>query len=1218
MSVENKTQNTIYENYSHLPFDTMGLFTFLRTYARRHDETDPKSTIENWGETLKRVVEACNTQLNVGFTDMEKREVFSLLYNLKCSVAGRFLWQLGTKTVDKLGLPSLENCCFTVVDEPIRPFTWTMNFLMLGSGVGYRILPEDVNKIPEVKKVEITRLDTKDADFIVPDSREGWIKLLGKVLKAHFYSGKNFSYSCVLLRSKGAPIKNFGGLASGPDILCDGILKINSVLNKRAGQKLRPIDALDIMNIIGMIVISGNVRRSAQIAIGSVHDKEYLQAKRWDLGNIPNWRAFSNNSVVCNDINDVLNSEEFWKGYDGTGEPYGLINLDLAKKCGRLGETQYPDPELEGFNPCLTGETQVLTTEGLKSIFSLVGKQFTAVVNGKEFKSTEIGFWRTGRRQVYKIALSNGLTVRATHNHKFARCLGNSLYEWVELNSLTVGDRLTICDNWGYNWGEKFNYLTERFDNKVVSEMHFTDKDKIVFKFRNNYQLDFLALGILCEKNQKDEYIFENESLNKVRNLLYGDFTTEQQILKRDNFNTEIASIVSDGEEDVFDCTINQAHCFSANGLLSHNCSEQGLANKETCCLGEIYLPNIESEEQLKKCVSYIYRICKHSLTLPCLDSKETEAIVHKNMRMGIGVTGYLQSTDVQRSWLKDCYKYLREFDRAYSEKHGFPVSIKLTTIKPSGCSRKDMLISTSKGLLRLDEIGDINGKVWQDITETEAWTQKNLEKVVKFHINGLTETKKIFTKDGNELESSLNHKYLLIDSQGNTFWRETGDLKVGDRLYMKTGGHPEFATTNFKKIDLKNKDIVQPTTLNSDLSFFLGFFYKFGRYDEKGLYIDCRKRNHNNDKYDTVPTLHAMSLKHIVESFSKVFGVNFTEEKESVLLFSLCDSEIVQWFKVQELLTENLNSLPKVIRTASKNNVEHFVYGFSFFDCVLEKQEATIVNKERKTFSRELSILIRNLDFFSMTQVNKDESISVYSYRKDPMKFFAHYDYMPAEIVKIEDSECETYDIEVENAHHYRMNGVISHNTLSILGNCTPGIHPGFSRYYKRRVRIASESPLIALAKSHNYPVEYVQNFDGTLDHTTQIVTFPMRLPEHTILAENCTAIDQLEWVKKAQTEWSDNSVSVTVYYRKGELDSIKDWLKKNYNNSVKTVSFLLHSDHGFLQAPMEQISKAEYEELFKTVKPISDLSGICFNQRDDEVMNDEKECTSGACPRR
>lgn len=646
MSHDSKTINE-----SH-PFDTMGLFTFLRTYSRRHRGDDVNSTIETWNETLNRVIKAVNTQLKVGFLDEEKKELYSLLYNLKCSVAGRFLWQLGTQTVDRIGLPSLQNCSFVVVNEPIRPFTWTMNFLMLGAGVGYRILPEDLDCLPKVKYALATRKDTKDADFIVPDSREGWLKLLGKTLKAHFYSGESFNYSCTLLRSKGAPIKSFGGVASGPDILCDGIEKINSVLNKRAGQSLRPIDALDIMNIIGMIVVSGNVRRSAQIALGSPHDREYLCAKRWDLGNIPNWRAFSNNSVIVNDVNEILENDDFWKGYDGTGEPYGLVNINLSKACGRLGDFKYPDPEIEGYNPC----------------------------------------------------------------------------------------------------------------------------------------------------------------------------------------------------------------------------AEMSLANYQTCCLAEIYLSNISSKEELFKCATYLYRICKHSLALPCVDSKETEQIVHKQMRMGIGVSGYLQATDEQRSWLSDCYEYLRTFDKEYSRTQGFPTSVKLTTVKPSG--------------------------------------------------------------------------------------------------------------------------------------------------------------------------------------------------------------------------------------------------------------------------------------------------------------------------------------------------------SLSILANCTPGIHPGFSRYYKRRIRIASESPLIALAKDHGYHVEYVKNFDGTLDYTTQIVTFPMRLPDHTILAENCTSIQQLEWVKKAQTEWSDNSVSVTVYYRKNELPEIKEWLKKNYNDNVKTVSFLLHNDHGFQQAPMEQIDKEEYDTIFTACKPIVDLTGVCYSFEDNDMVSDEKHCDSGACP--
>eukprot|EP00961_Rhodomonas_salina_P215381 2908932-Rhodomonas_salina.1 len=113
-------------------------------------------------------------------------------------------------------------------------------------------------------------------------------------------------------------------------------------------------------------------------------------------------------------------------------------------------------------------------------------------------------------------------------------------------------------------------------------------------------------------------------------------------------------------------------------------CAEQGLCNYETCCLAEIFLPNIESAEELDRVGRTLYRICKHSLALPC-HHYGTERIVHQNMRMGIGVTGVLQATDQQRSWLQTFYDNLRDFDKEYSQLHNFPESIKLTTVKPSG-----------------------------------------------------------------------------------------------------------------------------------------------------------------------------------------------------------------------------------------------------------------------------------------------------------------------------------------------------------------------------------------------------------------------------------------------------------------------------------------------------------------------------------------------------
>ena len=130
------------------PWSSIGYITYKRTYARRLNEQDINSPTEEFHDTVNRVVTAANSQLGVGFTDEENQRLRNYLLQLKGTVAGRFLWQLGTDTVSRLGLSSLQNCAFTVVDKPVEPFTWAMDLLMLGSGVGYNIQKENVDKLP--------------------------------------------------------------------------------------------------------------------------------------------------------------------------------------------------------------------------------------------------------------------------------------------------------------------------------------------------------------------------------------------------------------------------------------------------------------------------------------------------------------------------------------------------------------------------------------------------------------------------------------------------------------------------------------------------------------------------------------------------------------------------------------------------------------------------------------------------------------------------------------------------------------------------------------------------------------------------------------------------------------------------------------------------------------------------------------------------------------
>ncbi len=619
------------------PFGWNGLgeIVYKRTYSRIKSDGE----LEEWVDTLQRCIDGAQ-KIGADYTQEEAERLFDHMFHFRCLFGGRMLWQLGTATVDRFGLASLLNCWFVAMREP-EDFCFLFEHLMLGGGVGFSVRRSDIHQLPKVQKnVRITHEETKDADFILPDSRQGWVQVLRLILDSYFSTGKSLTYSTILVRGAGEPIKGFGGVASGPVVLVEGIEKICKIFNSRAGKKLRSVDVLDICNIIGSIVVAGNVRRSAEIAIGDPDDFLYLRAKRWDLGQVPNWRAMSNNSIYADTFDQI--PEDVWGGYQGNGEAYGLINLPLSQTHGRT--TDLVEDNCEGFNPC----------------------------------------------------------------------------------------------------------------------------------------------------------------------------------------------------------------------------AEISLADGEACNLCEIFLNNIETYEQLIDCAKLLYKTQKAIWTLPALYEKTTK-VVQKNMRIGLGVGGIAQAGD-KIDWLDSAYAELRAFDEQYSKEKGWPTSIKLTTVKPSG--------------------------------------------------------------------------------------------------------------------------------------------------------------------------------------------------------------------------------------------------------------------------------------------------------------------------------------------------------TIALVAGSTPGLHPAYAKFFIRRVRMQSGDPLVEYCRARGYRIESVFNLDGTKDHRTQIVEFPCMVSDDTIIGKDLSAVAQLELVKKIMEVWADNSVSVTVYYKLEELPAIQEWLREHYNNSIKSVSFLLHNDHGFQQAPLEEIDEMDYN---LTVAQLRDVPKA-FTPMYEMLMLEE--CSTGACP--
>ena len=630
------------EKYRHVTppwgFSGLGEIVYLRTYARPIEGLDRNET---WLETVSRCI---NGALEIGtkWSQEETEAIFDHVYNLRASFSGRALWQLGTPLIKKFNAASLNNCYFTNI-ESVDDFELLFDYLMLGGGVGFSVERSKIHNLPKVKTgVSITHERTNDADIIVPDSRQGWRRLLHAVLKSYFETGKSFTFSTILIREFGAKLKTFGGTASGPGALVDGIEDISKVMKNREGKKLRSVDVLDICNIVGRIVVSGSSRRSAQIAIGDPDDILFLRAKNWANGDIPAWRANSNNSIYADYYDHIM--PEFWKGYTGNGEPYGLVNRRLARKHGRIGDNR-PDNSVEGFNPC----------------------------------------------------------------------------------------------------------------------------------------------------------------------------------------------------------------------------AEIALADGESCNLATIFLPNVRSYEEFTEISRLLYKLQKQITRLTYPYEKTTQ-IVSKNARLGQSITGILQSSEEQLSWLKKGYEELDDFDKFFSNANGLPRSVRLTTVQPSG--------------------------------------------------------------------------------------------------------------------------------------------------------------------------------------------------------------------------------------------------------------------------------------------------------------------------------------------------------TLSLLPGVTPGIHPAFAPFYIRRVRFGAADPLVDGLRKRGHKVVWDIGLDGREDHTKYVVEFPCKSPENAVLAENMTAVEQLEWVKKMQADWADNAVSVTVYYRKDELDDIRKWLSENYDDSIKSVSFLLHSDHNFPLPPYEQCTEAEHDAMVAKIDTSFQLSHMSGDDLDMDA------CASGACP--
>ena len=336
--------------------NSVGEITFLRTYSRLKAD----GTKETWADVCERVINGMyslqkdHAKTNrLPWSDAKAaasaKEAFDRLWNLKWTPPGRGLWVMGTPIVnEQRNSAALQNCAFVstgsmVKTDPAKPFAFLMEASMLGVGVGF----DDKGADKEFTIYAPQQGETYD----IPDTREGWVESTAALINAYLKPDTKapvFNYEAI--RPAGVPIKTFGGTAAGPEPLVKLHQYIHELFKDRTGSKLTRRDIADIGNMIGVCVVSGNVRRSAELLIGRIDDEEFLNLKNYEKypeRMTHGW--MSNNSVAVN-VGDNLDG--IIEGIARNGEP-GVIWMDISRQYGRLADPiNNKDWRIAGYNPC--------------------------------------------------------------------------------------------------------------------------------------------------------------------------------------------------------------------------------------------------------------------------------------------------------------------------------------------------------------------------------------------------------------------------------------------------------------------------------------------------------------------------------------------------------------------------------------------------------------------------------------------------------------------------------------------------------------------------------------------------------------------------------------------------------------------------------------------------------------------------------------------------
>ena len=314
-------------------------FIHKSRYARWIPE---HSRREEWHETVNRYVDFWKDREQIN--EKEALKLFNAIHNLEVMPSMRCMMTAG-KALDKDNVAGF-NCSYLHIDSP-RSFDELMYVLMCGTGVGFSVERNFINKLPEIAE----SFHQTDSLIVVSDSKIGWASAFRELI-AMLYAGKIPQWDVSRVRGSGERLKTFGGRASGPEPLVDLFNFCVEVFQKAKGRKLTSIECHDVCCKIADIVVVGGVRRSALISLSNLSDQRMSKAKSGDWWRNEGHRRLANNSVAYTEKPDFESFlSEMQTMYESKAGERGIFSRVAAQKIAGRNGRRDADHEF-GTNPC--------------------------------------------------------------------------------------------------------------------------------------------------------------------------------------------------------------------------------------------------------------------------------------------------------------------------------------------------------------------------------------------------------------------------------------------------------------------------------------------------------------------------------------------------------------------------------------------------------------------------------------------------------------------------------------------------------------------------------------------------------------------------------------------------------------------------------------------------------------------------------------------------